>query len=217
MFLTFVALGVWHWREVLVALFGREPGSALASGRSWLAGRPVGTVALGVLAFCYTPGPVGAWLTVDREHGMARGVEKAFRLPFRPDYRTAAAYVKEHRDPSREPLITPQPRELYPYTQDVDYWLTTFTFEIENHAYAAAGERRDLYVDAPIVSTLRDLEAIVANSPGPVWLVAPDQIVASRDALSEDIASYIERHRADVVYTALDDDMRVYRLTAEHR
>jgi hypothetical protein len=207
-FLTFIALGIWHWRAALAAL-GLEP--RLDHGRAWVA--RAGHAALAVLAFAYVPGPVGAWVTVDREHGVAEGLAAVFKLPFYPDFRTPAAYVSAHRDPVREPLIALQPREFYTYLHDVDYWLTTHAFETENHAYAIDGERRDLYIDAPIISTLQELRAISRASHGPVWLLAPDALVASRTTLTEDLATFIEGLDSAVVYTGLDHDMRVYRLT----
>jgi hypothetical protein len=208
LFLTFIALGVAHWRAVIDAL-GLLPANV---GRSVTAARAV-TAALAVLAFVYIPGPIAAWVNVNREPGVAQGIGAFFKLPFHPDYRTPAAYVLAHRDPEHEPLITLQPREFYVYLGDVDYWLTAHEFETQNHAYAIAGERRDLYVDVPIVSTLKQLNSILAASPAGVWLLAPDAVIASGTAVTEDVAAFIERQDAQIVYTGLDHDMRVYRLT----
>jgi uncharacterized membrane protein len=206
-FLTFIALGIWHWRAVLEALGWTPTGAA----RDVLAPRAA-TVALALLAFAYIPGPAAAWIAVNREHGMAQGVDAAFKLSFYPDFRTAAEYVQAHRDPTREPLIALQPREFYTYLRDVDYWLTTHEFETENHAYAIDDQRRDLYVDVPIISTMAELEGIIARAEGAVWLLAPDDLVASRTTLTEDLATFIEGLDSQVVYTGLDQDMRVYRL-----
>jgi hypothetical protein len=207
LFLTFIALGILHWRSVLEAL-GLMPARAV---RSVLALR-AGTVAMAVLAFAYIPGPASAWINVNREHGVAQGIAAAFKLPFHPDYRTPAAYVLAHRDAAREPLITMQPREFYPYVPDVDYWLTSHEFEIAEHAYAIDGERRDLYVDVPIISSMKQLKAVLAASPGAVWLVAPDSVVASGSALTDDLTAFIDSLDEQIVYTGLDGDMRVYRL-----
>jgi hypothetical protein len=206
-FLTFIALGIWYWRAVLERLGlsaadTRDPGFVPSAGAAVLA----------LLAFCYVPGPAAAWVAVNREAGMPQGAAAVFKLGFYPDYRTPAEYVLANRDAAREPLITIQPREFYPYLGDIDYWLTTHEFEIENHAYAIDGERRDLYVDVPIISTVRELEAIVADAPGAVWLIAPDAIVTSRSMLSEDLARFIEGLHSRIVYTGLDRDMRVYRI-----
>lgn len=211
-FLTFVALGIWHWRSVLAAfqleLLARVHESRLL--------RPAGAVALAVLAFAYVPGPVAVWAVVEREHGVPHGLAASFKLPFHPDFRTPAAYVRENRDPTRELLITLQPREFYPYLGDIDYWLTAHAFETEFHAYAKGQARRDMYVDVPIVSTLDDLRAIIAGSSATVWILASDEVVASRDVLTEDIAAYIDGLRGHIVYTGLDGDMRVYRLEPGH-
>jgi hypothetical protein len=206
-FLTFIALGIAHWRAVLEALGWMQANAA----RDVLVPRAA-TVALALLAFAYIPGPAAAWIAVNREHGTARGVDAAFKLSFYPDFRTAAEYVQAHRDAAREPLIALQPREFYTYLHDVDYWLTTHAFETENHAYAIDDQRRDLYVDVPIISTMAELESIIAKAQGAVWLLAPDDLVASRTTLTEDLATFIEGLDAQVVYTGLDHDMRVYRL-----
>ena len=64
---------------------------------------------------------------------------------------------------------------------------------------------------------MRELRAIIDGSPGAVWLVAPDSLVASRTTLTEDLATFIEGLDAQIVYTGLDGDMRVYRLEGHGR
>jgi hypothetical protein len=207
-FLTFIALGVAHWREVLTALRlwpSRGAPDSVTVSR-------VGATALAALALVYVPGPVAAWVTVDREHGEARGIETLFDLSLYPDFRSPSQYVLANRDAAREPLIALQPREFYTYLRDVDYWLTTHAFETANHAYADGGRRLDLYAAVPIISTMREVRAIIDGSPGAVWLVASDSLVASRTTLTEDLATFIEALDEQIVFTGLDGDMRVYRL-----
>jgi hypothetical protein len=207
-FLTFVALGVAHWRDVFAAL------KLLPSlpVRGAVNASRLGTAAAAVLAFVYVPGPVAAWVNVDREHGQAHGVETLFKLSAYPDYRSPSEYIRANRDAAREPLIALQPREFYTYLRDVDYWLTTHAFETENHAYPRDGRRLDIYIDVPIISTMQEVRAVIDGSPGPVWLLASDALVASRTTLTEDLAEFIEGLDEHVVYTGLDGDMRVYRL-----
>jgi hypothetical protein len=206
-FLTFIALGIAHWRAVIEAL-GLPP----IDERRRAIALPVGTAALAVLAFAYIPGPVAAWVNVNRGYGVARGLEAVFKVPFHPDFRTPADYLLAHRDAAREPLIAMEPREFYVYTRDVDFWLTTNEFEAEQHAYGVDGERRDLYADVPLIRTMAELQSVIAGSPGAVWLTTSDALVARRATLTEDIATFIEGAHAHIVYTGLDDDMRVYRL-----
>jgi hypothetical protein len=212
-FLAFIALGIAHWRDVLAAL-GLLPSSAI---RDSVAASRAGALALAALALVYVPGPVAAWVTVNREHGQPRPIERLFKLSAYPDYRSTSEYLRAHRDAAREPLIALQPRELYTYLRDVDYWLTTHAFETQNHAYAAGDRRLDLYVDVPIISTMRELRAVIDGSPGAVWLAAPDSLVASRTTLTEDLATFIEGLDEQIVYTGLDGDMRVYRLEGHGR
>lgn len=206
-FLTFVALGIAHWRAVIEAL-GLPP---IDERRRPMAA-PIATAALLVLAFIYIPGPVAAWVNVNRGYGPAQGIETIFKVPFHPDFRTPADYVLAHRDAAREPLIAMEPREYFIYTRDVDFWLTTNEFEFEQHAYGIDGERRDLYADIPLITTMADLRSVIAASPGAVWLLTSDMLVAGRTTLTEDIAEFIEGSRAHIVYTGLDNNMRVYRL-----
>jgi hypothetical protein len=207
-FLTFVALGIAHWRDVLAALRLLPTGSSLDS----VAVSRVGVTVLLALAFIYVPGPVAAWVNVDREPGEARGIETLFKLSAYPDFRSPAEYLLANRDAAREPLIALQPREFYTYLRDVDYWLTTHAFETENHAYPVDGRRLDIYIDVPIISTMREVRAVIDGSPGVVWLLASDALVASRTTLTEDLATFIEGLDEQIVYTGRDGDMRVYRL-----
>ena len=59
---------------------------------------------------------------------------------------------------------------------------------------------------------MSDLRSVIAGSAGPVWLLTSDKLVAGRTTLTEDIAAFIEGSHAQIVYTGLDNDMRVYRL-----
>lgn len=205
-FMTFVVLGIFNWREVLLALGWPNRVNLHHSLAKTV------TIVIGVAAVSYSLNPLKSVLAVERDYGEPTGVAAFLGVPFYPDFRTTAEFVSVNRNPG-DSLVLLQSREYYSYLGEGAYWLTSNSFEHENQTYVGAGGvRRDAYVDMPVLTSHRELLSVIRDSAGFTWLIAPDHLVQSRETLTDELANYIEGLDEYLIYTGRDQDTRVYRI-----
>jgi hypothetical protein len=153
--------------------------------------------------------PLRAWLAVDRDYRNDGALHRTFGVTAYSDFKSTAAYVAAHAAPN-DLIVTPDSREYYNYLGRVDLWLRSSRYE--DQSYVHKGERRDLYVDAPAVETLPELQAVLATPNRTKWVLASSSVLTDpKAAVSPEIRSFLRNAEKHVVYVGLDRDRKVYR------
>jgi hypothetical protein len=203
LFFVFVALAFVSWRELKPAWRPTLPRSP---------SRPaivLGTAMLVLLATAYDLNPLRGWLAVERQYRNDGALYRTFGLTARSDFKTTADYVASHAAP-HDLIVTPDSREYYNYLGRVDFWLRSSRYE--DQSYVHKGERRDLYVDVPLVATLPELKAALAKPNRAKWVLASSALLADpKAAVAPEIRAFLRAAEQHVVYVGLDGDRKVYR------
>lgn len=202
LFFVFVALAFVSWRELVPAwrpALGRVPRPATA----------LGTAMLVLLATAYDLNPLRGWLALERSYRNEGALYRTFGITAYADFKTTADYVAKHASPN-DLIVTPDSREYYNYLGRVDLWLRSGRYE--DQSYVRKGERRDLYVDAPLVSTLADLEQVLSMPNRTKWVLASSSLLENPNApVAPEIRAFLANAEERVVYVGLDRDRKVYR------
>jgi hypothetical protein len=203
LFFVFVALAFVHWRELVPAwrpTLARAPRKAAAA---------LGTAMLVMLATAYDLNPLRGWLAVQRSYSNDGALYRTFGVTAYSDFKTTADYVARHSSP-HDLIVTPDSREYYNYLGRVDLWLRSGRYE--DQSYVHKGKRRDLYVNAPLVATLPELEAALATPNRTKWVLASSRVLANPEAaVAPEIRAFLRSQEQRVVYVGLDRDRKVYR------
>jgi hypothetical protein len=203
LFFVFVALAFVHWRELVQ---GWRPTLPRSPSRPAAA---LGTAILVLLAIAYDLNPLRGWLAVERQYSNDGALYRTFGLTAYSDFKTTADYVARHAAPT-DLIVTPDSREYYNYLGRVDLWLRSGRFE--DQSYVRDGERRDLYVDTPLISTLHELKVALATPSRTKWVLASSSVLADPEApVAPEIRGFLRNAEKHVVYVGLDRDHRVYR------
>jgi 4-amino-4-deoxy-L-arabinose transferase-like glycosyltransferase len=204
LFFVFVALAFVHWRE-LVPAWRPAPRRQLVGGTTAL----LGTTLLVSLATAYDLNPLRAWLAVERQYRNDGALYRTFGITAYADFKTTAAFVAKHASP-QDLVLTPDSREYYNYLGRVDYWLRSEGYS--DQSYASGGTLRDLYVGAPLVATLAELQATLAVPNRTKWVLASSAALADpRVPMASDMRAFLRDSEQRVVYVGLDRDHKVYR------
>jgi hypothetical protein len=204
LFFVFVALAFVHWRELVPAW---RP--ALSRPLVSRTGVALGTTLLVLLVTAYDLNPLRGWLAVERQYSNESTLYRTFGITAYSDFKTTAAFVARNAAP-HDLIVTPDPREYYNYLGRVDYWLRSGRYT--DQSYKSEGTLRDLYVGAPLVKTLPELEAALATPNRIKWVLASS--AALRDPVTPvapDIKAFLRNAEQRVVYVGLDGDRKVYR------
>ena len=203
LFFVFVALAFVHWRELVPAW---RPSLPRPLSRSRVA---LGTTMLVLLALAYDLNPLRGWLSVQRQYSNDGALYRTLGVTAYSDFKTTADYVARHAAP-HDLIVTPDSREYYNYLGRVDLWLRSSRYE--DQSYVRKGQRRDLYVDTPLVATLGELQTVLATPNRTKWVLASSSVLASPNAaLAPDIRAFLRESDRHVVYVGLDRDRKVYR------
>ena len=199
----FVALAFVHWRELVPAW---RPALPRALGRSGVA---VGTTMLVLLTLAYDLNPVRSWLAVERQYSNDSALYRTLGVTAYSDFKTTADYVARHATP-HDLIVTPDSREYYNYLGRVDLWLRSSRYE--DQSYVRKGQRRDLYVDTPLVATLAELKAALAIPNQTKWVLASSSVLKDPNAaMAPEVRAFLREADRHVVYVGLDRDRKVYR------
>jgi hypothetical protein len=203
LFFVFVALAFVHWRELVQ---GWRPALPRSLSRPAAA---LGTTMLVLLAIAYDLNPLRGWLAVERQYSNDGALYRTFGMTAYSDFKTTAEYVARHAAPN-DLIVTPDSREYYNYLGRVDLWLRSGRYE--DQSYVRDGARRDLYVDAPLVSTMHDFKAVLATPSRTKWVLASSSVLADpRSPVAPEIRGFLRESEKHVVYVGLDRDRKVYR------
>jgi hypothetical protein len=204
LFFVFIALAFVHWRELVPAwrpALRRPLGNRTAVA--------LGTTLLVLLVTAYDLNPLRGWLAVERQYSNDSALYRTFGITAYSDFKTTAAFVARNAAPN-DLIVTPDSREYYNYLGRVDYWLRSGRYA--DQSYKSQGTLRDLYVGAPLVKTLPELEAALATPNRTKWVLASS--AALKDPVTPvapDIKAFLRNAEQRVVYIGLDGDRKVYR------
>jgi hypothetical protein len=203
LFFVFVALAFVSWRELVPAW---RPTVPRAPRRPAVA---LGTTVLVLLALAYDLNPLRGWLAVERGYRNDGALYRTFGLTARSDFKTTADYVAKHASP-HDLIVTPDSREYYNYLGRVDLWLRSSRYQ--DQSYVDEGQRRDLYVDVPLVATLPELQAALATPNRTKWVLASSAVLSDpKAAVAPEIRAFLKDAERHVVYVGRDGDRKVYR------
>jgi hypothetical protein len=203
LFFVFIALAFVHWRELVQ---GWRPALPRSLSRPAAA---LGTAMLVLLAIAYDLNPLRGWLAVERQYSNDGALYRTFGLTAYSDFKTTADYVARHASPN-DLIVTPDSREYYNYLGRVDLWLRSGRYE--DQSYIRDGQRRDLYVDTPLVSTFHDFKAALATPSRIKWVLASSSLLTDPKApVAPEIRGFLRNAEKHVVYVGLDRDHKVYR------
>ena len=154
--------------------------------------------------------PLRGWLAVERQYSNDGALYRTFGVTAYSDFKTTADYVARHASP-QDLIVTPDSREYYNYLGRVDLWLRSGRYE--DQSYVHKGERRDLYVDTPLVATLPELEAALATPNRTKWVLASSSSSwpMPNAPVAPEIRAFLRDAEEHVVYVGLDRDRKVYR------
>jgi hypothetical protein len=204
LFFVFIALAFVHWRELVPAW--RPALRRPLVNRTAVA---LGTTLLVLLVTAYDLNPLRGWLAVERQYSNDSALYRTFGITAYSDFKTTAAFVARNAAP-HDLIVTPDSREYYNYLGRVDYWLRSGRYA--DQSYKSQGTLRDLYVGAPLVKTLPELEAALATPNRTKWVLASS--AALKDPVTPvapDIKAFLRNAEQSVVYVGLDGDRKVYR------
>jgi hypothetical protein len=204
LFFVFVALAFVHWRELVPAWRPALPRPLVSRTAVTL-----GTTLLVMLVTAYDLNPLRGWLAVERQYSNDGALYRTFGITAYSDFKTTADFVARNASP-HDLIVTPDSREYYNYLGRVDYWLRSGRYA--DQSYESHGTLRDLYVGAPLVMTLPELEAALALPNRTKWVLA--STAALKDPVTPvatDIKAFLRNAEQRVVYVGLDGDRKVYR------
>ena len=162
-----------------------------------------------LLALAYDLNPLRGWLAVERQYSNDGALYRTLGVTAYSDFKTTADYVARHAAP-HDLIVTPDSREYYNYLGRVDLWLRSSRYD--DQSYIHKGQRRDLYVDTPLVATLGELQTVLATPNRTKWVLASSSVLANPNAaLAPDIRAFLREADRHVVYVGLDRDRKVYR------
>ncbi len=130
---------------------------------------------------------------------------------FYPDHKTPGEYVRSRLQPS-DIVIAEDVVEQGWYVGRVDYWLRDAVSHRQFLYADRGGSLRDIYLSSTILATPDDLERVIRQAPGAVWLITSGETYAKREQYVGPafgrLLDGLEARPAD--YTGLDGVTRVY-------
>ncbi len=150
--------------------------AGLAQVSQWLIRRfrLPGVAQLGVIALVLSGGLTGhgipqAIRLLGLRHGEAVN-PRVHMFPFRPDHRSAGAYVRERRVAS-DIVIAEDPSVQHWYAGEIDYWFRRFGDMRQFLTRTGDGVYRDIYVGSRPLPDPSVIDSMLRRAPGRVWLI----------------------------------------------
>ena len=101
-------------------------------------------------------------------------------FPFRPDHRSAGAFVRAARRPG-DVVIAEDPLMQGWYAGDIDYWFRRFGDMQKFLGVREDGTVRDIYVGSVPLPDPRAVDSLAATASGRVWLITSGETQATPD------------------------------------
>ena len=153
--------------------------------------------------------PVRAVFAVSRDYVVNGPIANSMDLGSWPDFKTTSEFISRNLRPTDRILVL-NPREFYNYLGRIDGWIRSTDYYVQT--FERSGRPHDKYIDVPLILTVEELKAAIADAPGRTWLPFSRNIFGYEKfgGVEPQIAEFLKDSASREVMVGRDGSMVVY-------